>query len=113
MDVAQDPEVSDQPTIEGEDRSAIPPNVTPGGWDLKEFAPVVTVEAKLSKDLVPLFSEGENVGRVAIERASNELHIAYKLLVADNSGPKDPRKVKSAWKICGTREALAWSHISL
>lgn len=82
MDVAQDPEVSDQPTVESEDWSAIPPNMTPRGPDLEEFAPVVTMKAKLAKDLVPLFCEGEDVGRVVIERASNELHIADELLVA-------------------------------
>ena len=83
MDVAQHPEVSDQVTVEGEDRSAVPPNMTPRRLDLKEFASVVAMEAKLSKHLVPLFPEGEDVGRVVLKRASNKPHVAYELFVPD------------------------------
>ena len=74
-------------SVEGEDRSAVPPDMPPGGLDLKELPPVVAVKSKLSEDLVPVFSEGKDVGCVAIERTRNELHIPYELLVTDEVGP--------------------------
>ena len=83
VDVAQDPKVSDQLSIEREDRSAVPPDMPSCGLHLKELLPVIAMKPKLSEDLVTVLSEGEDVGRVAIERTRNELHIPYELLVAN------------------------------
>ena len=75
--------IFDQLSVEGEDRNAVPPDMPPGGLDLKELSLVIAVKSKLSEDLVPVFSEGQDVGRVAVERIRNEPHIPYELLVAN------------------------------
>jgi len=90
VDVAQDPEISDQLSVEGEDRRAVPPDVPTGRIDVKKLASVIAMKSKLSEDLVPLFPEGKDVRRVAIERTGDELHIPDELLVADQLGTQRP-----------------------
>lgn len=83
VDVPQDPKVPDQPILESEDRGPIPPDVTTSRLDVEELALVIAMETQLSKNLIPLFREGKDIGRVVVERISNELHIAYELLMAN------------------------------
>src|SRR5436189_6254634 len=64
--------------------------MTPGRLHLEEFLPVVAMESKLSEDLIALFAEGKDVGRVAIESTGHEAHIADELLVADQFRTQRP-----------------------
>jgi hypothetical protein len=83
MDITQDPKIFDQLSVEREERDAVPPDMPSARLYVKELSSVIAMEPKLSEDLVPLFDEGKDVRRVAVEGAGNEPHIADELLVAD------------------------------
>src|SRR3954462_5488694 len=88
VNVTQDPEIPDQVTLEREDGSPIPPDVTAGRLDVEQRASMKAMETELPEDLVPLFCESEDIGRVVVEGLGNELHVADELRVPDQLRPQ-------------------------
>ena len=68
MDVARYPKISHEFPVEREDRRAVPPDMLLSGLHAKELFAVIAMEPELPEDLVPLFSESKDVGRVPLER---------------------------------------------
>ncbi len=50
MDVAENPQITNQLALEGEDRRTVPPHMPPGGLNAEELAPMAAVKAELAKD---------------------------------------------------------------
>src|SRR5947208_5988360 len=57
MDIAQYPEISDQRSLEREDRRAVPPDMPSSGLHAEELFAVIAMEPELPEDLVSLFSK--------------------------------------------------------
>src|SRR5690349_18403936 len=83
MDVSEHPEVADQLALEGEDRRAVPPDMTPRRWNAEQLAAMVAMEAQLAEDPVPFLCQRQDIGRVAVQRSRDELDITDELVVSD------------------------------